>query len=331
MTHELRVHIVHPPDEPSTLRDLLDPGVRLTFGPELPEDPDYEVLVTGIPTREEIEASSAVRTVIIPWAGLSRKTRDVLLEFPDVAVHNLHHNAGAAAELAVALLLAAAKFVVPMDRSLRSGDWTPRYGPSPTVLLERKTVLVLGYGAIGRHVARVCRGLGMNVVGVRRSREPGGGSAGGSADELHGPDELAALLPRADALLISLPLTPETDGLIGEKELGLLPSGAVLVNVARGPIVDEKALYEALSSGRLHAAGLDVWYRYPKNEAERPSTPPSSFPFGELENVVMSPHRGGAARESEVEALRMRALAELLNAAVRGEEVPNRVDVERGY
>ena len=327
MTQELRVHIVHPPDDPSTLNDLLDPGVWLTFGPELPEDPNYEVLVAGVPTREEVEASPSLRTVIIPWAGLSRKTRDVLLEFPDVAAHNLHHNAGAVAELAVALLLAAAKFVVPMDRSLRNGDWTPRYGPSPAVLFDGKTALVLGYGAIGRRVARSCRGLGMKVLGVRRSTESGGEAT----DELHGPDELAALLPRADALLISLPLTPETDGLVGEKELGLLPPGAVLVNVARGPIVDEKALYEALSSGRLHGAGLDVWYRYPKGEAERPSTPPSSFPFGELENVVMSPHRGGAAREDEVEALRMRALAELLNAAVRGKEVPNRVDVERGY
>jgi phosphoglycerate dehydrogenase-like enzyme len=327
MTRELRVHIVHPPDDPSTLTGLLDPGVRLTYGPELPQDPDYEVLVTGLPKREEIEASPRTRVVIIPWAGLSRKTRDVLLEFPRVATHNLHHNASAAAELSIALLLAAAKFVVPMDRSLRGGDWTPRYGPSPAVLLEGKTALVLGYGTIGRRVARACRGLGMNVVGVRRSA----GSDAESTDEVHGSDELEALLPGADALLISLPLTPETDGLIGAKELALLPSGAVLVNVARGPIVDEKALYEALATGRLHAAGLDVWYCYPKDEAERPSTPPSSFPFEELENVVLSPHRGGAARENEVEALRMRALAELLNAAARGEEVPNRVDVKRGY
>jgi phosphoglycerate dehydrogenase-like enzyme len=328
MDQSLHVHIVDPPDDPSVLEGLLVPGIRLTYGPDRPAPANYEILVNGVPRREQMEASPSLRMVIIPWAGLSRMTREALLEFPGVAVHNLHHNAGPVAELTVALLLAAAKFIVPMDRALRSDDWTPRYGPSPAVLLEGRTALVLGYGAIGRRVARICEGLGMSVKAIRRSP---GDEASDAPVKVHPPAALSELLPATDALLVCLPMTPETTGLIGRDELALLPDGAVLVNVARGPVIDEKALFDALKSGALHAAGLDVWYRYPKEEGERANTPPSEFPFSELDNVVMSPHRAGSAREKEVEILRMRALARLLNAAARGEAVPNSVDVKRGY
>jgi phosphoglycerate dehydrogenase-like enzyme len=103
----------------------------------------------------------------------------------------------------------------------------------------------------------------------------------------------------------------------------------VLVNVARGPIVDEAALYHALCEGSLFAAALDVWYNYPTDEAARSCTPPSTYPFHELDNVVMSPHRAGGSTETEL--LRIKHLAELLNAAACGEPMPNRVDLQLGY
>jgi phosphoglycerate dehydrogenase-like enzyme len=142
-------------------------------------------------------------------------------------------------------------------------------------------------------------------------------------------EALQGLLPRAHALLVCLPHTPQTTGLIGAGELALLPPDAVLVNVGRGPIVDQAALYHALRDRRLHAAGLDVWYNYPADEAARAQTPPSAYPFHELDNVVMSPHRAG--RSTDTERLRMRHLAEVLNAAARGEPMPNRVDLHSGY
>jgi len=137
------------------------------------------------------------------------------------------------------------------------------------------------------------------------------------------------LLPRTDALIITAPLTPETKDLIGEQELALLPRGAILVNVGRGLIVDEAALFSALKSGHLAAAGLDVWYQYPTDEASRSNTPPSRWPFHELDNVVMSPHRGGDA--IGIDTQRMVELADMLNRAARDEAMPNRVDVAAGY
>ena len=326
----LSVHIPDPPDRDQIehLRALLAPGIELTLGPGLPDDPSFQALVAGVPTADELDASPGLRMLVIPWAGLPRTTRELLLERPGIAVHNVHHNAVAASELAAALLLAAAKRVVPLDAALRRNDWRPRYGPDLAVLLNGKRALVLGYGAVGRRIAAICRGLGMAVSAIRRRV---GETPAGCPDEIHAPDALSDLLPLADALLIALPLTDATKGLIGERELALLPRDAILVNVARGRVVDEEALYRALADQTIRAAGLDVWYNYPQSEDERASTAPSAHPFGELLNVVMSPHRAGAFGVGELEAARMEALAAAINAAARGDAIPFPVDVREGY
>jgi phosphoglycerate dehydrogenase-like enzyme len=348
----LKVYIPLP--RGSELEPLLAAGlaseVEVAFGETLPAPAEFEVLVAGVPTREQVEASSRLRMVIIPWAGLPRATRELMAAYPAVAVHNIHHNAAPTAETALALLLAAAKKIVPVDRDFRRDDWRRRWEGSGEILLAGKTALILGLGAVGSRLARVCAALDMTVLGVRRGGSPPGRTVhdpvapfarGRSSDgvragdpfpgsvEIHGPEELSELLPRADALLICVPLTAETRGMIGAAELARLPDHAVLVNVARAEIVDETALYEALRAGWLGGAGLDVWYAYPKDEASRAGTAPSVHPFRELDNVVMSPHRGG--HSDETQRLRARHLARLLNAAARGEPLPARVDLARGY
>ncbi|MEJ2758695.1 MAG: NAD(P)-dependent oxidoreductase, partial [Anaerolineales bacterium] len=130
-------------------------------------------------------------------------------------------------------------------------------------------------------------------------------------------------------LIITLPLTEETQGLIGAEELALLPPQSIVVNVGRGPVIDQHALYHALREGHLHSAGLDVWYNYPPDEASRANTPPADVPFQELENVVMSPHRGGGA--ADIETVRMAYLANLLNTTALGNPMPNQIDLEKGY
>jgi phosphoglycerate dehydrogenase-like enzyme len=330
----LPVHLLQLPYTQETIADLrsrLHPDVHLTAGLELPSPAAFRILVAGRPERDHLLASPHLEALVVPWAGIPDATRDLIRQFPHIALHNLHHNALPVAEQAIALLLAACKFVVPMDRALRAGDWTPRYRPNPSLLLQGRTALVLGYGAIGRQVARLCRGLGMEVVAVRRRATAGEAPEVDEADgvRLAGISQLHDLLPRATAVLVCLPFTPETEGLVGAAELALLPPQAVLVNVGRGPIVDEAALYHALRDGRLYAAGLDVWYNYPPDEAGRSHTPPSRYPFYELDNVVMSPHRAGGSTETE--RLRVIHLAEMLNAAARGDPLPNRVDVQAGY
>ncbi len=320
----LNVHLLEDFDDQTlaVLKEQVDARIHLAVGSTI--SPETHILVGGRPTREQIAASPDLRAVIVPWAGVPETTREILHDFLHIKLHNLHHNAAATAEMALALLLSAAKFIVPIDQRLRANDWSPRYAPSRSLGLHDKTALIVGYGQIGQRVGRVCRALEMSVLATRHKRLEQDDVA-----EIHPIVALPHLLPRAHVLIITAPLTPETKGLIGERELALLPRGALLVNVGRGAIVDEAALYQALQSGQLAAAGLDVWYNYPSNEAAQIDTPPSHYPFHELDNVVMSPHRGGD--EVGIDVVRMQHLAELLNAAARGEELPNRVNIAAGY
>ncbi len=319
------VHFIYERSEEADriLLEHLDPAIQLTQGTEVP--PETEILVGGRPSRKQL-ASPNLKSLIIPWAGLPSETKEILPEFPHISVHNLHHNAAPVAETAVTLLLAAAKLTIPFDRSLRNHDWRIRYKPSPTLTLEGRTALILGYGAIGQRVARMCQAMGMNVLATKRSVTA---VTTDTFAEIHPPSALPGLLPRTHALIICLPLTAETEGLIGTAELAALQPHAILVNVGRGPVVDEHALYAALVDGSLHGAGMDVWYNYPPDEAARAHNPAASVPFHKLDNVVMSPHRAGLTRDTD--RLRMTHLADLLNHAARDESLPNRLDLEKGY
>jgi len=315
----LRVHCLHEFEAEALvdLRARLSPGVELTVSKELPEPAEFAVLVAGRPSPEQLDASLDLRTVVIPWAGVAPAVVKALAARPRMTLHNIHHNAAPTAEYAVALLLAAAKDVCPADAQMRTLDWRDRGRSHRAVLLAGRRALVLGYGEIGRCVGAALRGLGMTVTGVRRT-------ADGDAESI---DDLHDLLPRADVLMVTLPLTDDTRDLIGAEELALLPRGAIVVNVGSGAVLREHSLFEALESGHLHGAGLDVWWRYPAPDAER--TVPSAAPLHALPNVVMSPHRAGHCDRTE--ELRMTALADTLNTIARGEEPPGRVDLAKGY
>ena len=310
-----------------TLHTNLEPSISLQAGDRIASPGDTQVLVTGFPEGAQLTACPQLQALIIPFAGFPERTRRLMLDFPHIAVYNLHHNAAATAEMALTLLLAAAKFIIPVDRTFRTHDWSPRYAPNQSITLEGKTALILGFGHIGQRVGCYCQALGMKVLAIRRqlNRE----ILPGLRAEIYPPNSLPELLPQAHVLIITLPFTPNTDGMICAKEITLLPPGALLVNVGRGRIIDQAALYTALKKGALLAAGLDVWYNYPNEPGMRKNTPPADYPFSELDNVVMSPHRGGDS--ADIETLRMIHLATLLNALERGEPVKNRVDVQEGY
>jgi glyoxylate reductase len=208
------------------------------------------------------------------------------------------------AELTIALLLAAARRVVEADRFVREGRWGEW---APDLLLGRdlsgSTLGVIGLGAIGSKVASLARAFGMRVLGWNRSpcRVPG---VEGVAFE--------ALLARAEFVTIHVALAPETRGLIGARELACMRRGAVLVNTARGGIVDEAALAAALASGQLAAAGLDVFEHEPL---------PASSPLLAAPNLVLAPHIGSASIRTRTRMADL-AVANLL-AGLRGQRMPH--------
>lgn len=186
------------------------------------------------------------------------------------------------AQTAIAGLLMLARNFPRWLAAQRERRWDPARTPDFPRDLAGQTMVVLGLGSIGSEIARLAQALGLRVIGVRRSAM----KPGDPVDELHPPQQLAALLPRADWLVIASPLTAETRGLIDAAMLERLPRGARLINIGRGEIVDEPALIAALQSGRLGGAYLDVFATEP--------LPPES-PLWGLPNVLVSPHNSAAA------------------------------------
>ncbi|MFL5952536.1 MAG: D-2-hydroxyacid dehydrogenase [Gaiellaceae bacterium] len=179
-----------------------------------------------------------------------------------------------------------------------------RWEHYPTRELTEQTLLVIGVGEIGSEVVRLARAFGMTVLGIKRE-------AGG---EWAGPDRLGELVERADAVVVTLPLTAETAGLVDRETIERMRDGAVFVNVGRGGVVDEQALTEALRSGRLRGAALDVF-------ADEPL--PESSPLWELDNVIVSPHTAALSVKENERIVEL--FGENLRRYLAGEELISRV------
>jgi glyoxylate reductase len=205
----------------------------------------------------------------------------------------------ATADHAFALLLAAARRVAEGDRVVRRGGWTE---VDPAWMLGTevtgKTLGIVGFGRIGQAVARRARGFELTVLYTSPREVAFPGATRVALDEL---------LARSDLVSLHVPLTPETAGLLSRERLAAMKPGAILVNTARGPVVDDAALAEALAAGRLAAAGLDVF-------PDEPRVPPA---YLGLENVVLTPHLGSGTRETRA-AMARRVLEEVQRVA-RGE------------
>ncbi|MSQ74043.1 MAG: D-2-hydroxyacid dehydrogenase [Betaproteobacteria bacterium] len=168
--------------------------------------------------------------------------------------------------------------------------WDPVRLQNPPRDLPGQTVLVYGMGQIGTEFARLSRALSLHVIGVRRSAR----KADDPVDEMHTPDQLDRLLPRADWLMLCCPLTAETRKLLSAQRLSLLPKGAYVLNVARGEVIDEAAMIAALKSGHLAGAYLDVFEQEPL---------PAASPLWDLPNVIVTPHNSTSSSGNEQRVL----------------------------
>ncbi|WP_130011937.1 NAD(P)-dependent oxidoreductase [Serinicoccus sediminis] len=222
-----------------------------------------------------------LRAVVLASAGFEH----ALPHLPDgvrlanaVGVHDT-----ATSELALTLLLAAQRHLPHHVLRQADGVWD-RSAPGPWRSLADSSVLVLGYGGIGTALTRRLLACECDVVAVASVDRPGDDLV----DRVHGIDQLPELLPRTDAVVLTLPLTDRTRGLLGADELALLPDGALVVNVARGPVVDTEALLAECAAGRLRAA-LDV---------TDPEPLPDGHPAFSTPGVLVVPHVGGASPAS---------------------------------
>jgi len=179
-------------------------------------------------------------------------------------------------EFALAAILYFAKDFRRMIRNQMAGVWEP----FDILSVEGHTVGIVGYGDIGRAVAARVRALGMRVLALRR-RAAAPNTQDPLAEQIYTPDHLTEMLRRSDYVVVAAPQTRETYRMVGAREIAVMKATAVVINVGRGPVIDEHALIEALSSGRLKGAALDVFDEEPL---------PPGHPFYKLENVLLSPH-----------------------------------------
>jgi len=321
----LNVHIGYTPSDESLayLQHMLHDKIALTWG-DIPENAQYDVLVQGRPSEEQLNASDQLKRLIIPFAGLPAITAERMVDYPHITIHNLHHNAPMTAEMALALLFSVAKNIVPAHRDFNQFDWTPRYAPLPSVQLNGKRVLILGYGAIGKYLKPILQSLGMTVKGIRRTQAD-------AEQHIYTTDQLNRFLTETDILIMALPATSQTEAIISKKEIALMPSQAIIINIGRAITLDQWALYDALKSGHLYGAGMDVWYHYPDTVEARTQTPPADAPLHELDNMVMSPHRAGGGGNADVEIMRMDALGTMINQIAQSQPIAHIVDLTQGY
>lgn len=223
------------------------------------------------------------------------------------------HAEGTAEYVMLAILLWCHVHFLPGAKGFREeGSWrySGRVNGPINEELHGRTVGILGLGAIGRAVAERAKSFGTRVIGCNRTQR-----AEPHIDRLYGLDEIDAFLAECDFVVVAAALAPETERLIDARRFAAMKRSAVLVNVGRGPIIDEDALYEALRDKRIRGATLDVWYAYPSKDDL--TVAPSKHPFHELDNVCMTPHT--AAWTTGMVDRRWSEIADNLDRLARGE------------
>jgi len=282
---------------------------------------DADVLVSMGFTRAMAEAAPGLKLVQVPGAGLDRIERSALK--PGTHLANAYGHDAGIAEYVMGAMIALSRSFARLDEKMREGVWDSQWAigaqaPPLWPELAGKTLGILGFGHIGEALAKRARAFGMRVCAIRRqAQEPPEG-----LDFIGGLERLDEVLGTTDHLAITLSLSPQTRGLLDAAKLALIKPGAFLINVARAEIVDEGALYEALKSGRLGGAALDVWYRYPQAPGPGPAAP-ATREFRSLSNIIMTPHISGWT-EGMIEA-RTRLIVDNIERVARGEPPLNLV------
>jgi phosphoglycerate dehydrogenase-like enzyme len=281
--------------------------------------PEADVVLGWAVRPHNFERARRLRWIQVTAASVSALLFPALVESDVVVTNGRGLHAVAMAEHALGVMLTFARKLHLARDAQQRRRWLQRElssEPPPVGTLAGSTLGLIGFGSVGRAIAARAAALGMDVVAVRR--RPASDPA--PAREQWGPDRLDELLGRSDWLVLAAPLTPETRGLVGRRELGRMPRHAVLVNLGRGPLVDQDALTEALERRAIAGAALDVFHEEPL---------PSSSRLWSLPNVVVTPHLSGFGPRLWERAMEL--FGRNLRAFLSGGPLENVVDKRAGY
>lgn len=291
---------------------LADPQ-QLIRSPQIAGEAD--ILVTN---QWRAEYPPALRLKLVQSVATGIDLIDLAALPPGVAICNAFGHETAIAEYVLMVMLVWSHRFREIEGGFRTrSSWEPSWVQSgaPHGEILGKTVGIVGFGRVGYEVARRAAAFGCRIVAANRNaREPGSG-----VERIYPLTELDRMLPECDFVALCTALGPETEGLIEARRLALMKRSSFIVNIARGAVIDEDAVYAALRDRVIGGAALDVWWQYP--DAAEPDRRPSRHPFHELPNVIMTPHCSGWT--DGMVARRWAEVAGNINRFVRGEALQN--------
>jgi phosphoglycerate dehydrogenase-like enzyme len=312
------------------------PEVKLIFPPDTEENtllehvPEANIIVGWRPTEKLLERAEKLSLFINPGAGVQHIV-PLFRNLPEnrlITLVNGHGNSYFAAQHAVAMLLALTNHVIPHHLWMKAGEWRKGDDDAISIPLRDRAVGFLGYGAVNNKVHQFLSGFAVSFAALRRDWQVQRGYIPTMLDK-YDASQLHEFLAAIDILIIAVPQTAATAGLIGKKEIALLGSDALVVNVARGIVVDEKEFYEALKNRTIAGAAIDVWYEYRPDPDKEGKKYPFNHPFHELENVILSPHRAASPFN---DLKRWDEVIENISRFAKGsDDFLNVVDIEREY
>jgi len=329
-------------DVPIPLREYLREnlcnveGLTLLF-PEPAEESEYlkhapiaDIIVGWRPSEELLENANNLRLFIFPGAGVQHLVEWFRTEGRkrNITLVNGHSNSLFVAQHVVALLLGLMNQIVPHHNWMVEGEWRKGDDDAKTIPLHGRTIGLFGYGAINQKVHRLLAGFDVNFAALRRHWRTSGASLPTRITK-YTPSQLDDFLDEIDILIVAVPLTQTTEGIIGMKELERLGPQGLVVNVARGRVIDQSAFYQALAQKVIAGAAVDVWYTYQPDADENGRKYPYDHPFHTLDNIVLSPHRAASPFD---DLDRWGEVIENITRFVTGQkDLLNVVDANRGY
>jgi phosphoglycerate dehydrogenase-like enzyme len=293
--------------------------------------PEADIIIGWRPTEELLNEAQKLRLFINPGVGVQHLTElfSKITRNRKITLVNGHGNTYFTAQHVVALLLSLTNKIIPHHTWMQEGQWRKGDADAKSTPFRDREIGLLGYGAINTKVHRFLAGFDINFHILKKDWKRKRTETYPTPITKYSDDELHKFLEIIDTLIVAVPLTTKTRGLIGKKELELLGSEGLLVTVARGEVIEEESFYLALKNKTIAGAAIDVWYNYQPEPDEAGRKFPAKYPFHELDNVIMSPHRGASPMN---DLRRWNEVIENISRFSRGEiNFLNVVDLENEY
>ncbi|MBT5420431.1 MAG: hypothetical protein HOK80_06040 [Candidatus Cloacimonetes bacterium] len=298
-------------------------NLELIFPPAIDEKAllticsDAQIIIGWKPTEKLLRAAVKLQLFINPGAGIQHLVSffKEINQSRNVKLINGHGNAYFTAQHGVALLLTLANKVIPHHLWLKEGKWRLGDKQAKSIPLKYRKIGLLGYGHVNKHIHKMLQGFTNDIRFIKNDQKD--------------INELNKFLKQIDILICAVPFTSKTKNLLKMKELKLLGENGIVINLSRGQIINEKDLYEALQNKLIQSAAIDVWYNYDPIPDEQNRKYPFHYPFHELENIVLSPHRAASPFD---DLKRWDEVIENISRLAKGKcEFLNTVDLVKEY